>query len=174
MLIREATVDDAAAFANVKIKSWKTTYKGLFPDIILDNLSIENETLKWLRNLEGIAQVDTSKAFVAETNDKEIVGVAAGRKNDDRIFRYDCNLSITYILKEYQRKKLGSRLTEQIVDFFVDKRFKSMIVWILKGNTNSLFYEKLGGMPKETQRVERWGIVYEEIGYVWEDVSKIF
>ena len=174
MLIREATVDDAAAFANVKIKSWKTTYKGLFPDTILDNLSIENETLKWVRNLEGIAQVDTSKAFVAETNDKEIVGIAAGRRNEDRIYRYDCNISIIYILREYQRKRIGTKLTEEIVDFFVDERFKTMIVWILKGNPNSLFYEKLGGMPKETQRVERWGNIYEEVGYVWEDVSIIF
>lgn len=174
MLIREATTADAAGIANVKVNSWKTTYKGLFPDEVLDTLSVEEETTRWARNLDSISKTYTSLALVAENDDKEIVGVTAGRKNEDRIFRYDCNISIIYILKEYQRKKLGSRLTEQIVDFFVDKRFKSMIVWILKGNTNSLFYEKLGGMPKETQRVERWGIVYEEIGYVWEDVSKIF
>ena len=174
MLIREATTADAAGIAHVKVNSWKTTYKGLFPDEVLDNMSIEGETIRWARNLEVISKTDTSLALVAENDDKEIVGITAGRRNEDNIYRYDCNISIIYILKEYQRKKLGSRLTKQIVDFFIDKRFKSMIVWILKGNTNSLFYEKLGGIPKETKRAERWGIVYEEIGYVWEDVSKIF
>ena len=174
MLIREATTVDAAGIAHVKVNSWKTTYIGLFPDEVLEHLSIEEETKKWARNLDSISKTDTSLALVAENEAKEIVGIAAGRRNEDRIFRYDCNISIIYILKEYQRKKLGSRLTKQIVDFFIDKRFKSMIVWILKGNTNSLFYEKLGGIPKETKRVERGGIVYEEVGYVWEDISKIF
>lgn len=174
MLIREATTADAAGIAHVKVNSWKTTYKGLFPDELLDNLSIEEETAKWARNLDSISKTYTSLVLVAENDDKEIVGIAAGRRNEDKIFRYDCNLSIIYILKEYQRKKLGSRLTKQIVDFFIEMRFKSMIVWILKGNTNSLFYEKLGGMPKEIKRIERLGIVYEEIGYVWEDISKIF
>ncbi len=174
MLIREATTADAAGIAHVKVNSWKTTYKGLFPDEVLDNLLIEEETARWARNLDSISKTYTSLALVAETDDKEIVGIAAGRKNDDRIYHYDCNLSIIYILKEFQRKKLGKRLTEQIVDFFIEKRFKSMIVWILKGNPSCLFYEKLGGIPKETQRVERWGIVYEEIGYTWEDITKIF
>ncbi len=174
MLIREATEADAAGIAHVKVNSWKTTYKGLFPDEVLDNLSVEDETARWARNLDSISKTYTSLALVAENDDKEIVGIAAGRKNDDRIYSYDCNLSIIYILKEFQRKKLGRRLTEQIVDFFIEKRFKSMIVWILKGNTNSLFYEKLGGMPEEIQQVERWGIVYEEIGYTWEDITKIF
>ncbi len=174
MLIREATTADAAGIGHVKVNSWRTTYRGLFPDEILDHLSIEEETTKWARNLDSISKTDTSLALVAENEYKEIVGFAVGRKNEDRIFRYDCNLGIIYILKGYQRKKLGSRLTEQIVDFFVEKRFKSMIIWILKGNPSSLFYEKLGGIPKEIQRVERGGIIYEEIGYVWEDISKIF
>ncbi|MBY9001710.1 MAG: GNAT family N-acetyltransferase [Candidatus Heimdallarchaeota archaeon] len=174
MLIREAITADAAGIANVKVNSWKTTYKGLFPDEVLDALSVEEETANWARNLDSISKTYTSLALVAESDDKEIVGIIAGRKNEDRFHPYDCNLSIIYILKEYQRKKLGSRLTEQIVDFFIEKRFKTMIIWILKGNPNCLFYEKLGGMPKETKRVERWGIVYEEIGYVWEDISKIF
>ena len=174
MLIREATTADASGIAHVKVNSWKTTYKDLFPDDVLDNLSIEEETIRWDRNLDSISKTYTSLALVAENDNKEIVGIAAGRKNDNRIYRYDCNLSIIYILKEFQRRKLGIKLTEQIVDFFIEKRFKSMIVWILKGNTNSLFYEKLGGMPKEKQQVERWGIVYEEIGYTWEDITKIF
>jgi len=174
MFIREATVADAAGIGYVMVNSWRTTYRGLFPDEILDYLSIEEETTKWARNLDSISKTDTSLALVAENNNKEIVGFAVGRKNENRIFHYDCNLGVIYILKEYQRIKLGSRLTEQIVDFFVEKRFKSMIIWILKGNTSSIFYEKLGGIPKETLRVERGGIVYEEIGYVWEDISKIF
>ena len=172
MQIREATVDDAAGIAIVKVNSWKTTYKGFFPDEVLDNLSIEEETLKWVRNLEEISKLNTSIAYVAETEGNEIIGFAVGRKYDHRIYRYDCNLGIIYLLKEYQRKGIGRKLTEMVVDFFVEKRFKSMIIWILKGNPSGLFYEKLGGVPKEVAKVERWGNVYEEIGYVWEDISR--
>ena len=171
MLIREATVADAADFAYVKVNSWKTTYKGLFPDEVLDNLSIEEVTKQWTNILPNISKIGTSIALVAEDDDKKIIGIASGSKNEDQIYRYDCNLGLIYILKEYQGKKIGKRMTERIVDFFVEKRFKSMIIWVLKGNPNSLFYEKLGGMPKEVKRVERWGNVYEEVGYVWEDIS---
>ena len=100
MMIREATTADAAGIAHVKVNSWKTTYKGLFPDEVLDNLSIEEETTKWARNLDVISKTDSSLALVAENDDKEIVGIPAGRRNEDIIFRYDCNISKIYILKE--------------------------------------------------------------------------
>ncbi|MHA1224275.1 MAG: hypothetical protein ACTSP3_13695 [Candidatus Heimdallarchaeaceae archaeon] len=47
MRIRKATLDDGEGMAYVKVHSWKTTYRGFFPDEILDNLSVETTTQRW-------------------------------------------------------------------------------------------------------------------------------
>src|SRR3989442_5790865 len=38
--IRPAVVEDAPAIAQVHVESWKTTYKGIFPESLLDGLSV--------------------------------------------------------------------------------------------------------------------------------------
>ncbi len=40
-LIRPAVFKDAAAIAHVHIDAWRTTYRSLMPDDVLDNLSFE-------------------------------------------------------------------------------------------------------------------------------------
>ncbi len=40
-MIRHARLGDEAGIANVHVKSWKSTYKGLVPDSFLDSLNAE-------------------------------------------------------------------------------------------------------------------------------------
>ena len=46
-MIRPATVDDAAAVAHVHVSSWRSTYRGLMPDAVLDSLSVERRAEFW-------------------------------------------------------------------------------------------------------------------------------
>ena len=41
--IRRAIKDDIPGIAKVHVDSWKTAYKGIFADEILDNIAYENE-----------------------------------------------------------------------------------------------------------------------------------
>lgn len=47
MQIRKATLQDAEAIARVHVDSWKTTYKGIIPDNVLNNLSYTQRTEQW-------------------------------------------------------------------------------------------------------------------------------
>ena len=49
--IRPAVVEDAAAIAQVHVESWKTTYKGIFPESLLDRLSVSDRTSFWNETL---------------------------------------------------------------------------------------------------------------------------
>ena len=39
MIIKKAQIEDAKNIVAINIKEWKNTYKGIFPDKFLENLS---------------------------------------------------------------------------------------------------------------------------------------
>jgi hypothetical protein len=43
--------NDARSIAEVLVESWKTTYKGIFPDTLLESLSIDNRERSWKQAL---------------------------------------------------------------------------------------------------------------------------
>ena len=49
--IRAAVVEDAAAIAEVHVASWKTTYKRIFPDSVLEGLSVSDRAHFWVPQL---------------------------------------------------------------------------------------------------------------------------
>ena len=55
--VRDATVDDAHAIAEVHVASWRWAYRGQVPEAILDALSVEDREAMWRRSLsEGKAR----------------------------------------------------------------------------------------------------------------------
>jgi hypothetical protein len=54
--IRPAAVHDARAIAEVHVESWKSTYRGIFPDDLLNGLSVEKRESSWRDLLAGHEQ----------------------------------------------------------------------------------------------------------------------
>lgn len=48
-MIREATIEDAAAIARVHVDSWRAAYAGLMPDSLLASLDIDQRAAGWTR-----------------------------------------------------------------------------------------------------------------------------
>ena len=78
-----------------------------------------------------------------------------------------------YILKEYQRKKIGLKLVKMVVERLLESNIKSMIVWVLKGNPNCKFYEILGGTYIGQKMLEIESVNYIEVAYGWDDIRPI-
>lgn len=76
MIVREATLNDAAAIAQVHVDTWRTTYRGTVPDDYLDQLSYKQRQQIWA----GILSAPSSDHFtyVAEDEIGQIVGFADG------------------------------------------------------------------------------------------------
>jgi hypothetical protein len=51
--VRLAAADDAPAIADIHIRSWRATYRGLVPDAILDGLSMERRVTSWREAIAG-------------------------------------------------------------------------------------------------------------------------
>jgi hypothetical protein len=41
VVVREASVNDAAAIADLHVRAWQMAYRGIVPDAILDGMSID-------------------------------------------------------------------------------------------------------------------------------------
>ena len=136
-------------------------------------MSIREHTEKWKNTLLKNRTRDNLKIIVAEDSDQGIVGYAGGGKYETTPPQYDCEIGAIYVLKEHQRKGIGTKLVEKKVEFFQTKGWKSMIIWALKDNYQRGFYEKLGGKDKEASFYEKWEEKYEIVGYVWEDIKEI-
>lgn len=52
-------------------------------------------------------------------------------------------------------------------------KIQSMLVWVLKNNPASSFYQKLGGKQVERKEIERGEKKLIEIAYGWTNISNL-
>ena len=172
MKIRQARVTDAEDIAIIGIKTWQTAYKGIFPENKLQEMDVQERTERWKKNIIGILEEENLEVLVIEVERGKVVGFASGGRFPETA-PYDCSIGAIYVLDEYQRKGVGSKLIKEMLEFFKSKQHKTMIIWVLEENPYRKFYEKLGGIAKERSSYEKWEIKKEIVGYVWDDIHKI-
>ena len=51
MSVRKARLADARAIAEVHVASWQGAYRGMIPDALLDNLSVDRREVFWKTTL---------------------------------------------------------------------------------------------------------------------------
>ncbi|QBD76634.1 GNAT family N-acetyltransferase [Ktedonosporobacter rubrisoli] len=168
--IRIAQVKDAAGIARVHVDCWRTTYKGIFPDDLLANLSYKRREQSWQHILNDPAQL----TFVTEDETGKIVGFANGgpERKGDPIFRGE--LYAIYVLQEAQRQGLGRHLTKELVKQLRERQFFSLMLWVLVDNPSRRFYETLGGQIIKQRQIKIGGSSYEELAYGWKDFSQLW
>ena len=54
--IRTARIEDSPGIARVHVDSWRTTYRGIVPQDVLENLSYQQRQEIWQERLTNIAQ----------------------------------------------------------------------------------------------------------------------
>jgi ribosomal protein S18 acetylase RimI-like enzyme len=171
MIIRQANEEDLLSVGKVQVSSNRSTYMGIMPEDYLNNMSYENKASEWKEKL--FSEKSTQFMYVAENDDKNIVGFVAGsliRTND----LFEREIYSIYILKEFQHKGIGKLLIKAIVTNFIENNVSSMILWTLQDNPSRLFYEHLGGKIVDTRLIDRGGKELQQIAYAWEDMTHIF
>jgi ribosomal protein S18 acetylase RimI-like enzyme len=140
--IRPATPDDAAAIARSHIDTWRATYRGIVADQYLDALDYEARTRAWQETLAQGAVV----VAVAEV-DGVVVGHASGGPEREGLFDgFSGELYSLYVLPACQGRGLGRALATFIAGRLSRSGHAAMMVWVLKANPATRFYERLGGV----------------------------
>jgi GNAT superfamily N-acetyltransferase len=99
-----------AAWTSAPLASWKTTYRGIFPDALLDGLSVESRESGWRDLLAGSGITP--------------VGCDVAGK-----LGCDGELYTIYLRQETQRKGLGALLVRRLAHELNTRDFRSMAVW---------------------------------------------
>jgi ribosomal protein S18 acetylase RimI-like enzyme len=161
--IRDANPDDVPGIARVHVDSWRSTYRGIVPDEVLDNLSYAQREEMWGRIFQNHLPGSTFLVAVDETG--RIVGFAdAGPSRESEL---DSELYAIYLLEEAQGQGIGRRLFEEIMRRLRRAGFKSMTLWVLEDNPARRFYERMGGRQAREQ-VITIGKELPQIGYDWD------
>jgi L-amino acid N-acyltransferase YncA len=164
--VRPALVDDARAIAEVHVESWKSTYRGIFPDPLLDGLSVESRESSWRDLLAG-----SGITLVGCDAGGAVAGFASGGKERTGRLGCDGELYAIYLRQQAQRKGLGSLLVRQIARELDARELRSMAVWVLDLNPSKRFYESLGGKLIGQQPIERGGQTFIEVAYGWQRLN---
>jgi len=171
MKIRRAVPGDEAGIARVHIESWESTYRGLFPDEILDNETRDKRIRLWTEVLRRNESIN----LVAVDEKNGIVGFVSGSQNRelDKFPEYESELFAIYIIEAFQRQGVGKALTSALVHEFLDENINSMMLWVAKGNAAERFYEAMGGQKLAEEAKEFRGHIIDHIAYGWRDIREL-
>ena len=137
MKIEKAQIEDAKSIVEINIKEWKNTYKGIFPNKFLENLSkTEEESIEKCKN-------KINEYIVSKIN-KRIAGLLRFGKNKKEYNDNYAEIYTLYVDKDYQRKGIGTAL----INFAFENlkpNYKYVLISTLVQNDANLFYKKIGG-----------------------------
>jgi GNAT superfamily N-acetyltransferase len=146
--IRPMTEADAAAVAEVRVRSWQSTYRGLIPQSYLDAMSVADETERQRRFVT--ADGNGCESLVAEDADGTVTGWAylgPYRKDEGESAALDADgeLYAIYLRPEHVGRGVGRTLAETVVARCEARGFPWLRLWVLEGNeTARRFYERVG------------------------------
>lgn len=172
MLIRKALSSDAGGIARVRVDTWRSAYRGLLPDQVLDNMFYLEVEEKFLEVLSD--HRDPPVMYVAENDAGEVCGFSFGGPERSGEFNYQAEIYAIYVRQEYQGQGIGLRLLKAVVKDFQARGWKSMLLWVLSDNPYRRFYEKQGGhviVDNTTFMFEGSEAYLTALG--WEDVNEI-
>jgi GNAT superfamily N-acetyltransferase len=170
--IRTAAIRDARAIAEVHVTSYLSAYRGIFPETLLNGLSVEKRESSW-RDLLAAHEPPSAITIVGCEAGGSVMGVASGGQERTGQLGCDGELYAVYLRPEAQRKGLGALIVRQFVNELVARGYGSMAVWVLALNPSRQFYESLGGKVIGQQPIERGGQTFIEVAYGWKSL-KVF
>ncbi len=152
--IRVATLGDVAEIAEVHVATWQSAYKGLLPDKLLQNLSVENRKRSWQRILNNSPSVP----IVAEI-ENQVVGFSNfGASRDSDAAPTVGEIYAIYLLAAYWGQGIGKALMQTSLRQLATGGFDSTTLWVLKSNQRTIdFYSGMGFSPDGETKAVQWG-----------------
>lgn len=143
-MVRWARLEDARAIGAVHIASWRAAYRGLMPDQVLDDLTLDGRERDWQgwlatggdRELTLVAELDGEVAAfctleVPSTEPEEPDDVAG--------------IPALYARPDAFGRGVGAALMQAALDAMRERGYREAILWMLEGNERAQrFYDRRG------------------------------
>jgi len=162
-VIRDATVDDAPAFADIVIACWKQAYRGVVPGEAIDRVTRDDRIARIRRRMDW-------PTFAAE-RDGRVVGMMRFAEPPRAC---DAEIDGLYVHPDAGRSGIGRALVRHACTWFAARDRRSLYIATLRDNRiGRPFYDKLGGRLVEAKPWAYEGVDYPSVGYVWDDLATL-
>jgi GNAT superfamily N-acetyltransferase len=142
------TEDDAKTIIELRKQIWATTYRGFYPDSMIDEFDYVWHLDKELQRIRH----PENRVYRIVKDDRNI-GYLSMRKTDVMM------LQSLYVLEEYQHQGIGRTAFEFVKQYCRENDADSFICHCLPENWNARkFYEKMGGkvIDEDMDNEESW------------------
>lgn len=149
VITRPARPADVPGLARVHVESWRETYRGLFPDEVLDDPeAVERREQFWTAALTDERYSKNTAA--AATLDGRIVGVAMSGPAMDDDAAWESQLYVLYTYASVHGEGAGSDLLNAVID-----PKTTAALWVADPNPRAeAFYRKHGFDADGRSRVD--------------------
>ena len=161
--IRKSYPTDAYTLINISDISWKNAFYDILPNGILhDNLQNVKKRIKHLQD-----QITENNRIFVAIEDGIPIGYIFYAAAQNVIYESAAEIRAIYILPEFQRKGIGTKLFEQVRKELSQLGFKSLIIYSPQNTSCVNFFLKLGGEKKEVlmRNTNGHNIAYDLIYY---------
>ena len=146
--VRQAEIGDAADIARAVNAGWRSAYRGLIPDEMLDSLDDARATTQWRSRLRGGYEYAGQRAYVqvATDPDGQVVGVSMfGRERDPDSDKIRGELWALYIAPQHWDCGYGRLLLRAAEAHLASSGLADLVLWVLENNARARrFYEGAG------------------------------
>jgi len=174
-LIRQATEDGVEGLAHIHNEGWRAAYKDLLdhPDFNVPSLrDRQDQWNEWIQNKDSITKL-------AMTNEGNVAGLASyGRLKTPPPGMspirplYSAELYGLYLLPDYYRQGLGSKLVREAACDLKDMKHNSLCVWTIEKNKRGMaFYKAMGGERCGKHMISLGPHKVYDICYGWRDTA---
>jgi L-amino acid N-acyltransferase YncA len=166
LIIRPARPQDARAIAQVRIASWRATYRGVVPDSYLDAMTPADSEENWRAVAAG--ETPGAELLVCEV-EGAVAGFAAYGAAREPSHGHAGELYATYYRPEAMGKGYGSAVLREVIRGLRRLGHADMIVWVMEANARGRnFYENILHMTPvadarqsfEIDGVQIWEVAY--------------
>jgi GNAT superfamily N-acetyltransferase len=168
--IVEAAASDAAAIAALHAESWRSAYRGLYPDDVLDGPLLEERRRFWEARMNA---PDADRRYViGAVADGELVGFACTLLDADPA--WSPLLDNLHVKPDCKGRGIGARLLAASREWTARAApGQPLHLWVMAGNVSARrFYDRQGGTVAERSTVDEGpGTGQPVLRYVWASLS---
>ncbi len=163
-VVREATLDDARAIAEVHVRTWQGAYRGIVDQAILDAMSVDERARRWRSWFGGDGESELKHVYVAE-DERVIVGfVGAGSCRDADASPAVGEVHAIYVLPTSWNHRVGLSLMQTALEA-LRVVYSEAKLWVLEGNVRARRFFERGGWYADGTSQFLEGLGVDEVRY---------
>src|SRR6188472_1112870 len=169
LTVRPAGPDDGPAVAEIRVRTWRTAYRGTVPQDVLDSMDPQREGEVWRRR---IADPDNPFSTLVAENAGTVGGfVTTGpyrQDGDDLPAPAGAGeILAIYVHPDHWSTGMGRALMANALALLAGQGRRPVLLWVFRDNPRARrFYEKAGFAVDGTEHVyESGGVPIPEVRY---------